>query len=378
MAPSRDTGKSLYLRCIFITAVSLAVASCAPAPTELSGVVRARQYRLGSRLGGEVAELPVREGEEAARGATLACLDDSVLLARREVLVEGAKAAWANYEDLKAGATAEELRRARAELAAAEAQYEEALAGFRDEDIKAAVSSRNALRAKLDAAEKNAQRTQNLFDEGVLAANTLDAAIAERDSLRSQVASAQAQLDKLTRGLRPEQIDAAAAAAAARKAVLDRLVAGATGNQLAAAKARARQLDAQIAALELDIADLAVTAPTDGVVEEHLLDPGETASPGQAVVSFVSTQDVWIDTFVPGSRLGAVDIGAKLRVVLDAFRGKAFEAEVFFVSRQAEFTPRNVSTPEERVSQVYRVKLKPLAPPVELRAGMTGSVLVAP
>ncbi len=366
------------MHCIITLAVLAALASCAPAPTELSGIVRARQYRLGSRVGGEVVEHLVAEGEEAAKGAILAGLDASVLLAQREALMEGAKAAWATYEDLKAGATPEEIRRARAELAAAEAKYEEALAGFRDEDIKAAKSSREALLAKLDAAEKNAQRTQNLFDEGVVAENALDAAIADRDSLRSQAAAAQAQLDKLTRGLRPEQVDAAAAAAAARKAVLDKLIAGATQNQLAAAEARARQLDAQIAALDLDIADLAITAPTSGVVEEHLLDPGEMASPGQPVVAFVSTQDVWIDTFVPGSKLGAVDIGTKLRVVLDAFRGKPFEAEVFFISRQAEFTPRNVSTPEERVSQVYRVKLKPLAPPVELRAGMTGSVLVAP
>jgi len=371
-------GRRLYFRCTLLAAIALCAYSCGPQPAELSGIVRARQYRLGSRVGGKVVDHLVLEGEEAPKGAILAGLDASVLLARRKVLVAGAEAAWANYEDIKDGATPEELRRARAELGAAEAQHKLALAGFRDEDIKAAASSRDALLAGLDAAEKNAKRTQNLFDEGVVAASALDAAIAQRDSLRSQVAAAQSQLDKLTRGLRPEEIDAAAEAVAARKAVLDQLVVGATANRLAAAEAAARQADAQIAALDLDIADLAVVAPTDGVVEEHLLDPGETAAPGQALVSFVSTQDVWIDTFVPESKLGGVSIGTTVRVALDAYRSQPFEAEVYFISRQAEFTPRNISTPEERVSQVYRVKLKPLAPPVELRAGMTGSVLVAP
>jgi len=371
-------GRRLYFRCILLTVIALCAHSCGPQPAELSGIVRARQYRMGSRLGGTVAELVVLEGEEAAEGATLARLDDTVLLAQRKVLVAGAEAAWANYEDLKNGATSQELRRARAELGAAEAQHELALAGFRDEDIKAAASNRDALLAGLDAAEKNAKRTQNLFDEGVVAASTLDASVAERDSLRSQVAAAQSQLDKLTRGLRPEEIDAAAEAVAARKAVLDQMLVGATVNRLAAAEAAARQVDAQIAALDLDIADLTVTAPTGGVVEEHLLDPGETAAPGQALVSFVSTQDVWIDTFVPESKLEGVSVGATVRVALDAMRDKPFDATVYFISRQAEFTPRNISTPEERVNQVYRVKLRPLAPPVDLRAGMTASVLVAP
>lgn len=370
-------GRRLYFRCILLTAIALCAASCGPRPVELSGIVRARQYRLGSRVGGKVVDHLVPEGGEAAKGAILAGLDASVLLAQRKVLAAGAEAAWATYEDIKDGATPEELRRARAELAAAEAQHKLALAGFRDEDIKAAASSRDALLAGLEAAEKNAARTQNLYDEGVVAASTLDAAIAERDSLRSQVAAAQSQLDKLTRGLRPEEIDAAAEAVAARKAVLDQLIAGATASKLAAAEAAARQVDAQIAALDLDIADLAVTAPTGGVVEEHLLDPGETAAPGQALVAFVSTQDVWIDTFVPESKLGSVSVGTTVRVVLDAYRGQPFDAEVYFISRQAEFTPRNISTPEERVNQVYRVKLKPLSPPVELRAGMTASVLVA-
>ncbi len=356
-------------------AICILAASCAQKPAELSGIVRAREYRLSSRLGGKVAQEMAQEGAEMKAGEALARIDDSVLKAQREVLVQGAKSAWATYNDLKAGATPEQLRQARAELAGAEAQYSQALKGFRSEDVRAAVEQRDALAANYENAMKNAGRVQNLFDEGVVSAKDRDAAVAARDALEAQVAAAQANVDKLTRGLRPEEIAAAKAAADARQAVLDKLKAGATVNQLASAEAKARQLDAQLAALDLDISDLTITAPTGGMLEEYLLDPGEVATPGQALATFVSSEDVWIDTFVPESMLSKAQQGAKMRVVLDAFPDKPFDAEIYFVSREAEFTPRNVSTPEERVNQVYRVKLRVQSAPVPLRSGMTAKVM---
>ncbi len=356
-------------------AICILAASCAQKPAELSGIVRAREYRLSSRLGGKVAQEMAQEGGEMKAGEALARIDDSVLKAQREVLVQGAKSAWAAFNDLKAGATPEQLRQARAELAGAEAQYSQALEGFRSEDVRAAVEQRDALAANYENAMKNAGRLENLFAEGVVSAKDRDAAVAARDALKSQVAAAQANVDKLTRGLRPEEIAAAKAAADARQAVLDKLKAGATVNQLASAEAKARQLDAQLAALDLDISDLTITAPTGGMLEEYLLDPGEVATPGQALATFVSSEDVWIDTFVPESMLSKAQQGAKMRVVLDAFPDKPFDAEIYFVSREAEFTPRNVSTPEERVNQVYRVKLRVQSAPVPLRSGMTAKVM---
>ncbi len=365
------------LAILIALALHVFATSCAQKPAELSGIVRAREYRLSSRLGGEVAQQFAQEGAELKAGDPLARIDDLVLKAQRAVLTEGAKSAWATFNDLKAGATPEQLRQASAELAGAEAQYSQALKGFRSEDIRAAVEQRDALSANLKNAGKNAERLQNLYDEGVISGKELDAAVAARDALKSQVAGAQANVDKLTRGLRPEEIAAAKAAADARKAVLDKLKAGATVNQLAAAEAKARQLDAQLAALDLDISDLTIAAPTGGMLEEYLLDPGEIASPGQALATFVSTEDVWIDTFVPELMLGKAQQGAKMRVVLKSFPGKPFDADIYFVSREAEFTPRNVSTPEERVNQVYRVKLRVQNAPVPLRSGMTAKVMFA-
>lgn len=353
------------------------LSACTQHPIELSGIVRAQEYALGSRVGGQVAEALVEEGEGVPKGTPLVRLDDSKLLARREVLAHAVEAAQATYDDLKAGATPEQIQQARAELSGAEAQQRQALAGFRSEDIAAAQAQVDALQAKVDAAIKDAARMERLAAEGVVSESKRDAAVAKRDSLAGELAAAKENLAKLTKGLRPEEIEAAEAAVAARKAVLAHLAAGATENQLAAAEAKVKQAQAELARLQLDLADTQVVAPVSGVVEEILLQPGEIAAPGQPIVSLVATDDIWIDVYVPESALGWVKIGACLEVVSDSYPDKAFDAEVTFVSRQAEFTPRNIHTPEERVNQVYRVKLKPVSPPIELRAGMNVSAYLS-
>jgi len=361
-------GKELVFA--LLVAFLMAAAACAQHPVELSGIVRAQDYALGSRVGGQVAEVLVEDGQSVQKGALLVRLDDSKLVARREVLVHAVEAAQAAYDDLKAGATPEQIQQARAELSGAEAQYRQALSGFRSEDIAAAQAQVDALQAEVDAAIKDAARMERLAAQGVVSESKRDAVVAKRDSLVAKLRAVKEKLGKLTKGLRREEIEAAESAVAARKAVLAHLLAGATENQLAAAEAKVKQAQAELARLQLDIADMQVVAPVSGVVEEILVEPGEIAAPGQAIVSLLATDDIWIDAYVPESALGWVELGSTMKVVSDSYPDKRFDAEVVFVSREAEFTPRNIHTPEERVNQVYRVKLKPLSAPIPLRAGM--------
>jgi len=350
--------------------VILSLISCGRGAYELSGIVRVQEYALGSRVGGSVVEVVVLEGQTAKKGELLARLDDSKLLAQKRVLEESLAGAEAQVSDLKAGATKEEIDRARAELAGAEAQYRQALSGFREEDIAAAQKEVSALQAQYEEAEKGAERVLQLYQEGAVSASDRDAAIARRDALLAQLDAARERVAKLTAGLRPEEIAVAEAGVAARKAVLQRLLAGATPNQLAIAEARVRQVRAEIARLELDIADLSIFAPADGVVEAVQIHPGEIAPPGKPILSFLAVDDLWIDLYVPESSLGRVNTGTRLTLIADPYPEQPFEAEVFYISREAEFTPRNIYTPEERINLVYRVKAKPLNPPVVLRAGM--------
>ena len=343
---------------------------CGDKVEEFSGIVRVREYKLSSRVGGLVKEQLCAEGEEVEAGAILAKLDDSKLLAQRAVLEQELKLARAQYERLKEGATPEELKRAQAELSAAEAQYAKALKGFRTEDISMARESVNALQAQFDAAQSEAVRFTRLFQEGVISKSQYEKAIANRDALEAQLKSAQDNLRKLLSGLEEEDIQTAEANVKARKAVLQNLIKGPTKNDLAVAEARVRQVEAEIARLELDLADTVITAPTKGIVEQYIIEQSEVAAPGQPILSFVSAEDIWIEIFVPESIIGRLKVGDEMLVTADPFPEKLFTARIFYISRQSEFTPRNIYTPEERINQVYRVKLKPVKPPIQLRGGI--------
>lgn len=337
-------------------------------------MIRGREYSLGSRVGGRLLTLNKREGDPAKKGEVIAHLDPSVLLAEKAVLEAAVAEAEAKYRDLKAGATKEEIEQAQAELAAAEAQYRKALSGFRDEDIRAAQNEVAALESQYGEARARADRIIALYDRGYASENERDSAIAARDALKARRDAALENLRKLTAGFRKEEIEAAEAAVQARKAVLARLRAGPTPNSLAAAEARVRHARALLARLQLDITDLSIVAPEDGFVESFLLDLGEIATPAQPVVTFVGSSDLWIEFYVPEIALATLSLGQRLQVVADPFPRLPFDAVVFFISREAEFTPRNVLTPEERLNQVYRVKARPEGFPDGLRPGMNVTI----
>lgn len=362
-------GGFLLMRVYLFGTLTLYVACTGPGKT-VSGIVRARDLALGSRVGGMVLSVERYEGDAVRKGEVIARLDPARWLAERAVLEAALMEAEARYRDLKAGATEEEIRRARAELAGAEAQYRQALSGFREEEIRAAQNEVAALESQYEEARRRADRTIALHLEGFASTSERDAAVATRDMLKARRDIALENLRKLTAGLRKEEIEAAEAAVHAHKATLERLLAGATPDAIAAARARVNLARAQLARLELDIADLTIVAPVDGIIESVLVEPGENASPGQPIITLVASDQIWVEFFVPERLLSRMHAGVRLTMIADPFPQTPFNAEVFYISPSAEFTPRNIFTPEERLNQVFRVKAKPLSPPVSLRSGM--------
>jgi HlyD family secretion protein len=216
-----------------------------------------------------------------------------------------------------------------ADAIAATIRAAEAMAG-------AAREQEAAVRVQADTARKNAERAEKLAASGSISAQALDVATAQRDALAAQLAAVRYQ-------------------------------AGAAQAQAATAKAQAEVLAAQVA-------NATLAAPIDGIVFTKNLEVGENAFPGSSVLTLVDDGDLWVKVYVTESMLGRVKVGMAAEVTVDSFPGKTFAGTVTTVSPQAEFTPKNVQTKEERVRLVYAVKVKVDSADGALKVGMPADV----
>ncbi len=223
----------------------------------------------------------------------------------------------------------------------AAAQLAEAEAGPRKEEIAATKADWEAQVAQADFARADAKRAEELFTQKTISATERDAAMMRATSLDKAVAAAKARYDLLLAGTRTEQL------AAAR---------------------------AQLAALDAQLRETRITAPDDCVLETLNVKVGDVLAPNQQLATLLLTNHLWVRVFVPETWLGHIRVGQPLAVRVDSFRGRDFSGTVEQIARAAEFTPRNVQTVDERVKQVFGVKVRLENSANELRAGMAADV----
>ena len=231
-----------------------------------------------------------------------------------------------------------------AELAAqrdhANAVLAELSAGPRREEIAAAKATWEALEAELDLAQSNARRAEGLFAQRTISATERDQMATHAQSLAKNVASAKSRHELLLAGTRPEQIEQA--------------------------RARLDQINAQLREME-------ISAPTNAVLEALNVKVGDVLAPNQPAATLILPHHLWVRVFVPQPWLGHIKVGDAAEVRVDSFPDRVFSGTVEQISREAEFTPRNVQTVAERIKQVFGIKVR-LNSEDNLRAGMSADV----
>jgi len=291
-----------------------------------SGTVEATEAQLGFQLAGRIEAIRVQEGDRERKGDTLATLDRAEARAHRQ--------------------------QAAAQLDAARAQLDELLSGSRTEEVAQARAAHDAAQQRLNDAQQDFDRSQELIRKNVVSRQTFDKATVALDVAKAQARQADEQYQLVVVGPRKERIAAARAMAAVAEAAL-------------------RVADAQLA-------NMVIRAPFDGVVTVRDREPGEIVPAGSAVVSLLNRDDRWVRIYVSEARIGTVRIGQKAEVTTDSFKGKSYAGEVITISSEAEFTPKNVQTQEERVKLVYAVKVRVTGDPAyELKPGMPADVRLA-
>jgi multidrug resistance efflux pump len=344
-------------------------------PLKVSGFIEADEIRVGSRVGGRVAKVAVREGQRVAAGEVLIELDPYDLKERRAEAAAMAAARAAQWEKLKTGFRPEEIAQAKARRDQAEAQLAKLRTGPRKEEIAAAEARVREAEAQLELAQVTLTRITKSFESNAASPDELSEAQQRQKSASAVVDARRQELAELQAGTRAEDIAQAEAQLKEAEAELALRTAGYRAEEIAEAKAALDAATSALAGIDQQLAELNVRSPLAGVIEAVDLQAGDLIAANAPVLSIMDTSDLWVRAYVPENRLN-VATGAKVQVSVDSFPGRRFAAHVGFIARQAEFTPNNVQTPQERSKQVFRIKVHLDEGLDVLRPGMSADVFL--
>ena len=342
-------------------------------PLVVSGFIEADEIRLGSRVGGRVLVVHVSEGAEVGKGDKLVELDPFDLKEREAVQAAARDRARLEYEKLSQGFRTEEVAQAQARVRQWEARVEKLTNGPRPQEIETARAELKVADANLGLARDNHRRIQELFTQQSTTQQIYDRAVSELKVAEATVSARTEQLALLEAGTREEEIREAQAQLEEARAALDLVQNGYREQDVQAAYAGMQEADAALHAVQSQLQELVVVAPLEATVEAIELQPGDLIAANAPAISLLDRSSLWVRAYVPEDELD-IKVGQQVDVTVDSYPDESFSGEISYVARQAEFTPSNVQTPEERAKQVFRIKVTLTDPADKLRPGMAADV----
>lgn len=401
-------------------------------PLQASGLIEATEISVAPELSGRVVAVLVSEGQAVIAGDLLLSLDDSLLQAQKRTLEAALDSARANVAAAQsvldmAGLQYDQLLEA---AIAAEGPtrviiWDESKPGVFDQPIwyfdkserlAATQSEADVARAALESAQEKLEGVVNrassetfLETEGKLTHMRVAYQIAKdvydrtpsgrlRDSAKTVLDDARIDLedvqdeydDLLTSDDAKDILEARADLAVAQErydTTMDALRAFETGadspevvlaaqavegarTSLEAARTAVKQVQTQMSALDAQIEKLSLYAPLDGVVLVRSVQPGEVIQAGMTSMTIANLDTLTLTVYISEDRYGEVSLGQIASLNVDSFPGETFTAKVTRIADQAEYTPRNVQTKEERQTTVYAIELSVQNPDGKLKPGM--------
>jgi HlyD family secretion protein len=314
----------------FLAALSLALleVSCSQRDEGVtaSGTIEATEVRLSPKVGGQVIALNAREGDRVAAAQVLARLDHTAL-------------------DLQ-------MEQGQAEVRLAEAQFSLLVKGARPEDIQQGREAVVQADENLRLAREDADRTRQLYATGSATQKQRDDAEARLVVAQAQANGAGQALKKLQNLARPEELQAA--------------------------EARVDQARIAVRLLENTIQDTEVVSPMNGVVLQRLVETGENVSPGMSMFVVADLSRVELKVYVTEPDLSRITLGQEVTVRIDGPPPSEFPGMITFIAEEAEFTPKNIQTRDERVKLVFGVKVAVDNPLGILKPGMPADAVLVP
>lgn len=313
---------------ILILLASLLIVGCGkknnPDTIQASGNIESTNVTVSSKVSGEIKKILFDEGQLVKEGDTVMIIDHETLQFQLDQAEAGVETAKAQLSLLKKGA--------------------------REEDISQAEEAVNQAQVNFDLAKKDNERMEKLLAVKSISQYQYDNASAKFELTQAQLKSAKENLAKLKNFARPEEIQQAEA-----------------------------NLKKQIAAADLlrkNIRDSYVESPINGFIVNKYFEKGETVTQMSSLFKVADLRTVDLKIYVSEEELGSVKLGQTADISIDAYPNKTYKGKVIYISPEAEFTPKNIQTKDERTKLVFAVKIKVDNPEFELKPGMPADAVV--
>lgn len=289
-----------------------------------SGTIEAVEVSVAAKTTGQVEKVLIEEGSRVQVGDELAVIDSDSL--------------------------AIQLRQAEAGVDLARSQLDLILKGARMEDIRQTEEAAKQAEANLFLAGEDLKRIRNLYEKESATTKMKEDAEARYQVAQAQREAAQQALLKVRKLSRPEEVRAA--------------------------QARLAQAEAGRDLLKKTITDATIVSPVSGLVTHKAVEAGEFVGPGTPLLTIADLDKVRLNIYVTEVELGRVRLGQPAEIRIDSHPDRTLSGTVIFISPEAEFTPKNVQTREERVKLVYRVKIEIPNPEGILKPGMPADAAI--
>jgi HlyD family secretion protein len=334
----------------------------------LSGNIEMTQVDIAFKIPGKLIERNFDEGDTVPKGAVVARLDRESLLRQRDQAEAALSVAEAQLAQAKTGVVVQretseaEIEQRKADLGGQQARLLELKNGSRPQEINEAKAAVKSADAEYERARRDWERAEVLHKSDDISTQQYDQARQHMTSAEAALNQTKQRLALASEGPRQEVIEQAASQVQRARAGLRMSEASALDikrreQEVTARRAELARLRAQIGVVDSQLEDTIATAPVSGIVLVKSANPGEVLATGSTVLTIGDVEHPWLRGYVREADLGRVKLGMPVKVTTDSYPGKVYDGKLTFISSDAEFTPKQIQTTEERVKLVYRVKI---------------------
>lgn len=291
---------------------------------EATGTIESTNVTISSKTIGEIKMIIADEGKQVSAGDTILVIDHEALGYQLDQALAGEKIA--------------------------QAQLALMLKGARTEDLKQAEEMMKQAEINFNLAKSDFERYAQLWENKSITQKQYEDISGRYQVSLAQLTSAKENYAKVKKIFRAEEIEQA--------------------------NANVAKAGAAVALLQKNIRDCYIISPIPGFVVNKFVEVGETVSPMSSLVKVSNLATVNLIIYVSEVELGKVKLGQQAEITIDAFPDKKYPGTVIFISPEAEFTPKNIQTKDERTKLVFAVKIQIANNDLELKPGMPADALI--